>query len=107
MDPRELETIVQRLVANPHDQEALAYAHQAGAADPKAYAVLLEKVGAETQDPAYASHWLAEAAKVWNVALGDAHRAARVLMTAIDKDPTQEAAAEQLAQLYREKGEHK
>lgn len=107
MDQRELEAIVQRLVANPHDQEALSYAHQAGAADPKAYAVLLEKVGAETQDPAYASHWLAEAAKVWNVALGDAHRAARVLMTAIDKDPTQEAAADQLAQLYREKGEHK
>src|SRR6476469_1066773 len=48
-----------------------------------------------------------EAANVWSITLGDAHRAARVLMQAVDKDPTQETAAERLAQLYRDKGEHK
>jgi cellulose synthase operon protein C len=107
MDPREIEALVQRLVANPHDQEALAYAHQAGASDPKGYAILLERVGTNTQDPAYASHWLSEAANVWSIALGDAHSAARVLMLAIEKDPTQEVAADRLAQLYRERGEHR
>ena len=105
MDPAEIETLVRRLVADPHDEEALAYAHEAGGQDPKSYAYLLEKVGTETPDPSYASHWLAEAANVWSTALGDAHRAARVLMMAIDKDPTQAVAAERLAQLYREKGD--
>jgi len=107
MDASEIDVLVQRLVANPHDQEALAYAHNAGNADPKSYAVFLEKVGNATSDPGYASHWLSEAANVWSITLGDAHRAARVLMQAVDKDPTQETAAERLAQLYREKGEHK
>src|SRR5450755_891539 len=107
MDPSEVDAVVQRLVANPHDEEALAYAHQAGSSDPKAYALLLERVGNETQDPGYASHWLSEAANVWVNALGDAHRAARVLMTAIDKDPTQQVAADRLAQLYRDKGDLK
>jgi tetratricopeptide (TPR) repeat protein len=107
MDDSEMQALVQRLVENPHDQEALAYAHQAGTKDPKSYAVFLETVGNSTPDPAYASHWLSEAANVWSVTLGDAHRAARVLMAAVDKDPTQETAAERLAQLYRDKGEHK
>jgi hypothetical protein len=107
MDPSQIDALVQRLVANPHDEEALAYAHQAGGADPKSYAFLLEKVGAETHDPGYAAHWLSEAANVWSTTLGDAHRAARVLMMAIDKDPTQNVAAERLAQLYREKGDLK
>ena len=35
MDPSQIDALVQRLVANPHDEEALAYAHQAGAADPE------------------------------------------------------------------------
>ena len=107
MDASEIDVLVQRLVANPHDQEALAYAHTAGSADPKSYAAFLEKVGNSTANPAYASHWLSEAANVWSVTLGDPHRAARVLMMAVDKDPTQETAAERLGQLYREKGEHK
>jgi hypothetical protein len=107
MDPSHIDTLVQRLVENPHDEEALAYAHQAGAADPKSYALLLERVGAETRDATYASHWLSEAANVWSTTLGDAHRAARVLMQAIDRDPTQRTAAERLAQLYRDKGDIK
>src|SRR5215471_8648985 len=107
MDASEIDVLVQRLVANPHDQEALTYAHDAGSVDPRSYAVFLEKVGNATPDPAYASHWLSEAANVWSITLGDSHRAARILMAAVDKDPTQETAAERLAQLYRDKGEHK
>ncbi|HEY1691189.1 MAG TPA: hypothetical protein VGG39_03455 [Polyangiaceae bacterium] len=107
MDPSQIDALVQRLVANPHDEEALSYAHGAGAADPKSYALLLERVGAETRDPAYASHWLSEAANVWSTTLGDAHRAARVLMQAIDRDPTQRTASDRLAQLYRDKGDVK
>jgi hypothetical protein len=107
MDASEIDVLVQRLVANPHDQDALDYAHKAGSVDPKSYAVFLERVGQATPDPAYASHWLSEAANVWSVTLGDSHRAARILMSAVDKDPTQETAAERLAQLYRERGEHK
>jgi hypothetical protein len=107
MDPSQIDALVQRLVANPHDEEALAYAHQAGGSDPKSYALLLERVGAETRDPAYASHWLSEAANVWSTTLGDAHRAARVLMQAIDRDPTQRMASDRLAHLYRDKGDVK
>src|SRR5690606_11958322 len=107
MDPREMEALVQRLVQNPHDQDAVLRAHQAGQSDPRAYAMLLEKVGTATSDPAFASHWLTEAANVWTQALGDAHRAARALMIAIDRDPTQPTPAERLAELYREKGDTK
>ncbi len=107
MESGQIDTIVQRLVVNPHDEDALATAHQAGAADPKSYALLLERVGTETRDPAYASHWLSEAANVWSTTLGDAHRAARVLMQAIERDPTQRTAADRLAQLYRDKGDVK
>jgi cellulose synthase operon protein C len=107
MDPRETEVLVQRLVQNPHDQEAITQAHQAGQTDPKAYALLLEKVGTATSDPSFACHWLTESANVWTTTLGDAHRAARALMIAIDRDPTQPTPAERLADLYREKGDTK
>jgi len=107
MDPRETEALVQRLVQNPHDQDAITQAHQAGQSDPKAYALLLEKVGTATSDPAFACHWLTESANVWTTTLGDAHRAARALMIAIDRDPTQPTPAERLAELYREKGDTK
>ena len=49
MDPSEIDMLVRRLVANPHDEEALAYAHHAGSTDPKSYAMLLEKVGNEVK----------------------------------------------------------
>lgn len=107
MDPRETEALVQRLVQNPHDQDAITQAHQAGLSDPKGYALLLEKVGTATSDPAFACHWLTESANVWITTLGDAHRAARALMIAIDRDPTQSTPAERLADLYREKGDTK
>ncbi len=102
-----MEALVQRLVQNPHDQEAIAYAHHAGQSDPKWYAMLLERVGTATSDPAFASYWLTQAADVWNTTLGDAHKAARALMIAIDRDPTQAAAADKLAELYRGKGDTK
>ena len=107
MDPTQADSLARRLVTNPHDEEALSNAHQAGAADPRSYALLLEKVGAETHVPAYASHWLSEAANEWSTTLGDAHRAAHLLMQAIDRDPTQRTAADRLAQLYRDKGDVK
>ncbi len=102
-----MEALVQRLVQNPHDQEAIAYAHHAGQSDPKWYAMLLERVGTATSAPAFASYWLTQAADVWTTTLGDAHKAARALMIAIDRDPTQAAAADKLAELYRGKGDTK
>jgi tetratricopeptide (TPR) repeat protein len=107
METGETETLIERLVANPHDTDALSRAHHHGEADPQGYASLLEQVGTRTEDPSYASHWLSEAANVWSVTLGDAHRAARVLMLAVDRDPTQPLAADRLAQLYRDKGDVK
>lgn len=107
MEPRETERLVQRLVQNPHDPEAITTAHAAGSADPKGYALLLEKVGTATSDAAFACHWLTEAANVWSTTLGDTHRAARALMIAVDRDPTQPTPAERLADLYRENGDTK
>ncbi len=107
MDPREIDTLVQRLVQDPQDQEALAYAHGAGQSDPGGYATVLERIGMQTADPTTAAYWLSEAANVWSVALGDAHRAAQILMMAVDKDPTASTAADRLATLYRERGDLK
>src|SRR5688572_32370431 len=73
MDPRETEALVQRLVQNPHDQDAITLAHQAGQSDPKAYALLLEKVGTATSDPAFACHWLTESANVWTTTQSEEH----------------------------------
>ncbi|HEY5956849.1 MAG TPA: hypothetical protein VIV60_09865, partial [Polyangiaceae bacterium] len=88
MDPREMESLSRRLIQNPHDQEALIAAHQAGQSDPSGYAMFLEKVGNGTTDSALSCHWLTEAANVWLASLGDAPRAARVLMKAIERDAT-------------------
>ncbi|HMY17943.1 MAG TPA: hypothetical protein PKA58_16580, partial [Polyangium sp.] len=104
MDPRELEMVVQRLIANPHDQEALAYAHRAGQQDPRIYAHVLERVGTQTPDPAYGAHWLSEAANVWQQAMGDLSNTVRTLMLAVDRDPMGRSA-ERLAQMFREKGD--
>ena len=107
MEQAQMEALIECLVANPHDAGALARAHRQGESDPQGYAYLLEQVGTRTQDPSYASHWLSEAANIWSVTLGDAHKAARVLMIAVDRDPTQPLAADRLAQLYRDKGDIK
>src|SRR5215831_14310412 len=105
MHPQQMDEIVRRLVANPHDEGALATAHQAGQHDPRGYAMLLERVGDLSNDTTYAAHWLSEAANVWAVTIGDARRAATLLMRAIEKDPTSDVAADRLAQLYREKND--
>ncbi len=102
-----MEMLIQRLVRNPHDEEALGYAHQAGQSDPRSYAILLEKVGMATPDPGFAAHWLSESANVWSITVGDAHHAARNFMAAIDKDPTATVPADRLAALYRERNEQK
>ena len=102
-----MESLSTRLIQNPHDQEALLTAHQAGQSDPSGYAMFLEKVGSGTADAALSCHWLTEAANVWLASLGDAPRAARVLMKAIERDPTQPAPGDRLAELYRERGDTK
>jgi tetratricopeptide (TPR) repeat protein len=101
----DLDRLVRRLVENPHDQEAIRLAHGSGQSDPRVYAALLERVGKDTQEPSLASHWYTEAANVWVTSLGDAHQAARALMHAIERDPTDPIPADRLADLYREKGD--
>ncbi|HVZ37236.1 MAG TPA: hypothetical protein VG963_32660, partial [Polyangiaceae bacterium] len=96
----DIETLVRRLVENPHDQAAITQAHRSGQSDPRVYAGLLERVGKETQEPSLASHWYTEAANVWVTSLGDAHQAARALMNAIERDPTDAIPADRLAVLY-------
>jgi len=107
MHPAQMDELVRRLVANPNDQAALGAAYQEGQADPRGYAAILERVGDMTSDATYAAHWLSEAAHVWSTTLGDARRAATLLMRAIEKDPASDTASERLAGLYREKGDHR
>src|SRR5690606_9300059 len=104
MDPR-LDALAQRLAQNPQDAEALNAAYQHGQTDPRGYAMFLEKVAKDSRDPVYAAHWFREAATVWTASLNDLHRAARALMSAVDRDPTHAGAAERLAALYQEKGD--
>jgi cellulose synthase operon protein C len=103
----DMENLVRRLIDNPHDQVAITQAHRSGQSDPRVYAALLERVGKETREPSLASHWYTEAANVWVTSLGDAHQAARALMNAIERDPTDAVPADRLADLYREKGDAK
>ncbi len=103
----DIEALVRRLIENPHDQAAITQAHRSGQSDPRVYAALLERVGKETKEPSLASHWYTEAANVWVTSLGDVHQAARSLMNAIERDPTDAIPAERLAGLYREKGDSK
>jgi len=105
--PSQMDEIVRRLVANPHDEAALATAHAAGQHDARGYALLLERVGEMTSDTTYAAHWLSEAAHVYSTTIGDARRAATLLMRAIEKDPASDVASDRLAGLYREKGDHR
>jgi len=103
----DIDTLVRRLIENPHDQGAITQAHRSGQSDPRVYAALLERVGKETKEPSLASHWFTEAANVWVTSLGDAHQAARALMNAIERDPTDAVPADRLAALYREKRDAK
>lgn len=101
MDPRHQEALIQRLIANPHDQAAISEAHAAGQQDPEGYGKLLERVGLGTPEPALASHWLNEAANVWMTTFNDAARAVEALLLAVDRDPAGETAYSRLQELYR------
>lgn len=107
MDPRQLDALAKRLGQDPGDAEALGAAYEHGQTDPRGYAVFLEKAGATSTDPGSGAHWYVEASQVWLTSLNDAHRAVRALMSAVEKDPTHEVAAEKLAGIYREKGDMK
>lgn len=107
MDPRQLEALAQRLAQNPGDTEALNAAYTHGQTDPRGYAIFLEKTAAASAEAAYAAHWFVEAANVWTASLGDAHRAVRALMAAVERDPTHDGAAEALAAIYRERSDQK
>jgi tetratricopeptide (TPR) repeat protein len=107
MHPAQVDDLVRRLVANPNDQAALGAAYQEGQHDPRGYATILERVGEGAQDATYAAYWLSEAAHVWSTTLGDARRAATLLMKAIDRDPASDVASDRLASLYREKQDHR
>lgn len=101
MDPRHQEALIQRLIANPHDQAAIAEAHAAGQQDPESYGRLLERVGQGTSEPALAGHWLNEAANVWMTTFNDVGRAVESLLQAVDRDPAGENAYNRLQELYR------
>ncbi len=103
MDPRDRETLVSRLIANPHDEAALNRAHEAGTEDPQSYAALLEQVGQGTPDPAHAAHWFGQAADVWET-LEDGAQAKRVLRSALDCDPSNYDLGDRLTQLLRDEG---
>ncbi len=107
MDAATQQMLVQRLVENPQDQAAISEAHAAGQEDPESYALLLERVGRESPDPAMAAHWLSEAGNVWITTFEDAHRAATVLMEAVERCPEADAPAQRLAQLYTENGDER
>ncbi|HVU04828.1 MAG TPA: GAF domain-containing protein [Polyangiaceae bacterium] len=89
------------MVGRPHDRRALASVHQALGKDPKAYAALLERAAARTEEHTAASHWLTEAARVRTQTLGDDQAGVRLLEAALERDPLNLRAAEHLSELYR------
>jgi cellulose synthase operon protein C len=101
MNPAELESLVQRLIANPHDADALARAHEAGQHNPHGYASLLERVGHGAPEVATAAHWFNEAATVWH-SLGDEGQYQRLVLAAADRDATHPVVIERAAALYRD-----
>ena len=104
MDPAQIEMLVQRLIADPEDGEALQLAYQAGTQDPTAYAGLLERVGQGSTDPVFSAHWFSEASNVWE-SLGEMAQRNRLLAMAADRDPSNAPAVEKVAQLYRDAGD--
>ena len=104
MDPAQIEMLVQRLIADPEDGEALQLAYQAGTQDPTAYAGLLERVGQGSTDPVFSAHWFSEASNVWE-SLGEMAQRNRLLAMAADRDPSNAPAVDKVAQLYREAGD--
>lgn len=100
-------SLVQRLVADPEDQAALAQAAAVGQTDPAQYAELLEAVGEGTESASIAGQWFSEAGNVWLESASDVHRSASAFMRAVDLDGKNPAPAERLADLYRGEGDSK
>ncbi|MEM1031160.1 MAG: hypothetical protein AAGN82_12485, partial [Myxococcota bacterium] len=101
MDAAQFEALVQRLIADPYDADARAYAHEAGQRDPTTYATLLERVGAGASDMETAAHWFNEAATVWQV-IGEAAHYQRLVLAAAERDATHPGVVERAAQMYRD-----
>src|SRR5262245_17550439 len=92
---------VQRLVDHPYDHEALFAVYQATAKDPNAYSSLLVEAASRTREDVAASHWLTEAARVQAQVLHDEKGTLRLLEAALERDPLNLRAAEQIVELYR------
>lgn len=92
---------VVRLVDHPYDHEALFSVYQATAKDPRVYASLLVEAASQTSEDVAASHWLTEAARVELQVLKNEGGTLRLLESALERDPLNLRAAEQLVELYR------
>jgi hypothetical protein len=80
------------LLDGPLDFESLRRADDATTADPQAYASLLERAALQSNEPAAASHWLAEAAGIHLDVLGDLRRALWLIEAAHHRNPHDERA---------------
>jgi hypothetical protein len=96
---------VQRLVDHPYDHEALFAAYQATAKDPGAYCSLLVEAASRTSEHVAASHWLTEAARVQAQVLRDEKGTLRLLEAALERDPLNLRAAEQIVDFYRSRND--
>jgi hypothetical protein len=96
---------VQRLIDHPYDHEALFAAYQATAKDPGAYSSLLVEAASRTREHVAASHWLTEAARVQAQVLRDDRGTLHLLEAALERDPLNLRAAEQLVEFYRSRND--
>lgn len=101
MNLAEHSSFIQSLIEKPYDQRTLLAVYEAMGKDPKAYAALLTSASERTDEDAAASHWLTEAARVRIVSLRDEKGGVRLLESALERDPLNMRAAEQLVELYR------
>jgi hypothetical protein len=104
LDQSLFDALVRRLVENPYDEDALAWAHREGSSDPGAYAGLLEQAAKEAHDRAHACHWFIEAANVY-IVLDDFDRARDLMELAVVHDPMSDRAANSLAELHRHRSD--
>ncbi|HEX4474330.1 MAG TPA: hypothetical protein VH142_04580, partial [Polyangiaceae bacterium] len=101
MNLAERDPFIQRLVDRPYDHETLFSVYRETAEDPKVYASLLITAAERTSEDVAASHWLTEAARVQMHALRNEPGSVRLLEAALERDPLNLRAAEQLVELFR------
>ncbi|MFW6051584.1 MAG: hypothetical protein ACODAU_10435, partial [Myxococcota bacterium] len=106
MDPN-ADDLLARLRRNPDDLEALAAlrSHHRATGDHEGLAKLLEGWAARCRDRRGASEGLREAAEVVATQLGDRERAVMLLSRALERDPTNAAAASMVEQMLVDSGE--